>query len=144
MAGLQRAFHRVSTRSSLLGWANDSSPKLSRKGGIVQRVPVRDSIVDSVWNSILAYTGSFFALERGEWKQTEKIETEDYPFAPAVKLWEMGLVPSFDGKIWRLHGGKEGKALFQITVKKLRSERVSASLTRSVLVCWERKRLGGG
>jgi len=37
-----------------------------------------------------------------------------------VKLWEMGLVPSFDGKVWRLHGGKNAKVLFEISRKELR------------------------
>ena len=60
---------------------------------------VRNSVGDSVW----AYVGSFFALSRGSWKYTEKIETNEYPFQAAVTLWKMGFVPSYDGNIWRLH-----------------------------------------
>ena len=71
------------------------------------RDSVRDSVWDSVWASvgasIWAYIGSLFKLPRIEWKYTEKIKTEDYPFQPAVDLWKRGLVPSFDGKKWRLH-----------------------------------------
>jgi len=64
---------------------------------------VRDSVRDSVRVSVGNYIGSLFKLPRIEWKYTEKIKTEDYPFQPAVDLWKRGLVPSFDGKKWRLH-----------------------------------------
>ena len=74
---------------------------------------VGDSVRDSVWASVRAYTGSFFILPRDAWKYTENIKTNEYPFLPLVKLWEMGLVPSFDGKIWRLHGGSDAKVLWE-------------------------------
>ena len=70
---------------------------------------VRDSVGDSVW----AYYGSFFILSRNDWKYTEKVETDGYPFQCVVTLWELGLVPSFDGKKWRLHGGPDGKILWE-------------------------------
>jgi hypothetical protein len=75
------------------------------------------SVWDSVWYSVGAsvgaYYGSFFILSRDDWKYTEKIKTDEYPFLSVVKLWEMGLVPSFDGKKWRLHGGKGAKILWE-------------------------------
>jgi hypothetical protein len=71
------------------------------------------SVGASVWDSVRAYKGSFFSLKRSEWKYTEKINCEGYPFQPAVTLWEMGLVPSFDGKTWRLHGGPDGRVLWE-------------------------------
>ena len=74
---------------------------------------VRDSVGDSVWDSAWAYYGSFFILYRNDWKYTEKIKTDQYPFLSSVKLWEMGLVPSFDGEKWRLHGGKDAKVLWE-------------------------------
>ena len=58
---------------------------------------VRDSVGDSVW----AYISSFFNIQY------------KYDFSNCVKLWESGLVPSFDGKIWRLHGYK-GKILYEM------------------------------
>ena len=80
---------------------------------------VRDSVRDSVWasvrDSVWAYDGSFFTLPRSAWKYTENIKLpkgQTYPFQQTVDLWEMGLVPSFDGKLWRLHGGKDGKVLW--------------------------------
>jgi hypothetical protein len=68
---------------------------------------VRASVWDSVMDSIVVYIGSFFNIQRESWKYTEKINCEGYPFQSAVKLWEMGLVPSFDGEKWRLHSKKD-------------------------------------
>jgi len=70
------------------------------------RNSVGDSILDSVWDSIwhsvghsiwdsvYAYISSFFNI------------AYSYDFSSAIKLWNMGLVPSFDGEIWRLHNYK--------------------------------------
>ena len=69
---------------------------------------VWDSVRDSVW----AYTGSFFLLPRDAWKYTQTVTTDEYPFLPLVKLWELGVVPSFDGKTWRLHGGPDAKVMW--------------------------------
>jgi hypothetical protein len=80
---------------------------------------VWDSVKASVWDSVGAYAGSFFLLPRAGWKYTDKIKLpkgQVYPFRVAVDLWEMGLVPSFDGKAWRLHGGPGGKVLWEGTL----------------------------
>ena len=85
------------------------------------RSSVGDSVGSSVWgsvgssvgDSVWAYIGSFFILERSAWEYTEKIDCKGYPFQSAVTFWELGLVPSFDGKKWRLHGGPEGKVLWE-------------------------------
>ena len=74
---------------------------------------VRDSVGDSVRDSVWAYTGTFFLLPRDAWEYTENVKTDEYPFLPLVKLWEQGLVPSFDGKKWRLHGGEDAKILWE-------------------------------
>ena len=64
---------------------------------------VRDSVWasvrDSVWASVGAYCSSFFNIEY------------KYDFSSAIKLWEAGYVPTFDGEMWRLHGYK-GKILW--------------------------------
>ena len=52
---------------------------------------VRDSVWDSVWNSAYAYISSFFNIKY------------QYDYSSAIKLWEMGLVPSFDGDMWRIN-----------------------------------------
>ncbi|MBU2685649.1 MAG: hypothetical protein KKF27_20600, partial [Gammaproteobacteria bacterium] len=76
------------------------------------------SVGTSVWDSVWAYIGSFFNLPRSVWKYTEKIKGTVYPFQPAVDLWMMGLVPSFDGEKWRLRGNKDGKVLWEGRVAK--------------------------
>jgi hypothetical protein len=74
---------------------------------------VWDSVRDSVRDSVGAYIGSLFPLKRNKWKYTKKIKSKGYPFQPAVDLWKQGLVPSFDGKIWRLHGGPKATVLWE-------------------------------
>jgi hypothetical protein len=86
--------------------------------GASVRASVGASVRASVWDSVWAYTGSFFKL--ATW-QGIKHPKGKYPFAPCMKLWECGLVPSFDGKTWRLHGGKKGAVLFTITAEELRN-----------------------
>ena len=71
------------------------------------------SVRDSLWDSEGAYTGSFFKLPRKSWKYADKIENDGYPFESACYLWEHGLVPSFDGKKWRLHAGKDAKIVWE-------------------------------
>lgn len=86
---------------------------------------VGDSVWDSVWNSVwnnvsislwasvYAQIGSLFRLDRASWQYTNNLpEKPDYPFQAAVDLWNLGLVPSFDGEIWRLHGGPKAEVLW--------------------------------
>jgi len=63
-----------------------------------------------------AYTGSFFKLPK--WKYIQHLPNT-YPFEPLVTLWEAGLVPSFDGNTWRLHGRPKGEILFSVTKEEL-------------------------
>jgi hypothetical protein len=81
------------------------------------------SVWHSVWQSVYAYCGSFFNLPCKSWKYTGNIKCKGYPFQPCVDLWDMGLVPSFDGKTWRLHGGPKADVLFEITAEKLRKSK---------------------
>jgi hypothetical protein len=73
----------------------------------------------SVGASVGAYIGSFFILP--VWKYI-KHSCGKYPFAPCVQLWNLGLVPSFDGKIWRIHGYSNAKVLFEISAEELRGK----------------------
>ncbi len=66
---------------------------------------VRDSMMASMRDSVSAYVGSLFTCVY-KWKYIDHIPGV-YPFQPAVDLWKQGLVPSYDGKVWRLHGGKK-------------------------------------
>ena len=66
------------------------------------------SVRDSVRASVRAYTSSYFNIKQWEYVEHKKGAN---PFQSAIDLWERGLVPSFDGKLWRLHG-KDGKILW--------------------------------
>jgi hypothetical protein len=75
------------------------------------RDSVRESVWDSVRDSVWAYTGSLFPNIK-KWKYIKHRKGE-YPYQPAVDLWKQGLVPSFDGKTWRLHGGPKAEILWE-------------------------------
>jgi hypothetical protein len=78
---------------------------------------VRDSVRASVRASVWAYVGSFFRIP--VWKYVKHPKGK-YPYQPLVTLWNKGIVPSFDGTTWRLHGGPEAEILFSITDKDLK------------------------
>ena len=77
-----------------------------------------DSVRDSVRDSVGAYAGSFFRIP--VWKSVKHPKGK-YPYQPLVTLWNVGLVPSFDGTTWRLHGGKKATVLFSITAEELKA-----------------------
>ena len=89
---------------------------------------VGDSVGASVWASVWASVrasvwasvGSLFDIPRDQWKHCEKLTGQGYPFQDSVDLWNLGLVPSFDGKVWRLHGGPKAEVLFEIGAKELK------------------------
>ena len=58
---------------------------------------VRDSVGASVW----VYISTFFAIKYNQ------------DFSSAIKLWESGLLPSFDGTTWRLHSGKNEEIVYE-------------------------------
>jgi len=64
---------------------------------------VGDLVLDSVGDLVGAYISSFFKI------------AYEYDFSPAIKLWESGLVPSFDGKTWRLHSGTIADVVYEWT-----------------------------
>ena len=66
------------------------------------------TVRDTVWDTVWAYTGSLFMIEKwGDYP------SGTYPFQPAVDLWKHGLVPSYDGKTWRLHSGEKGEVVYE-------------------------------
>jgi hypothetical protein len=84
---------------------------------------IRDSIWDSVWDSIRgsiwdsirgsvwAYISSLYTGIK-KWKYFDHPEGEN-PFQPCIDLWHRGFVPSFDGKIWRLHAGEKAEIVWE-------------------------------
>jgi len=75
------------------------------------RSSVRESVWYSVWNSVWAYIGGLFP-SINIWKYKNH-EQGQYPFQSAVNLWYRGLVPSFDGEIWRLHSGEKAEVVWE-------------------------------
>jgi hypothetical protein len=75
------------------------------------RASVRASAQVSVRASVWVYAGSLFpGITR--WKYVDH-EPGVYPYQPAVDLWRRGLVPSFDGKVWRLHAGENAEVVWE-------------------------------
>jgi hypothetical protein len=80
---------------------------------------VRGSVLDSVWTSVRgsvldsawAYIGSLFPGIK-KWKHIDHVPGV-YPFQPAASLWRSGLVPSFDGKTWRIHSGEKAEIVWE-------------------------------
>lgn len=66
------------------------------------RNSISDSVRVSVWGSVYAYLSSFFDI------------TYEYDYSPCIKLWERGFIPSFDGKVWRLHQGENMDVVFEL------------------------------
>jgi len=107
---------RNAVRNSVWNSVGDSVTDLVRVSAWVSVCDsVGDSVGDSMWNSVgvsvRAYIGSLFPKIK-KWKYI-KHQKNEYPFQPAVDLWRVGLVPSFDGKIWRLHGGTNVETLWE-------------------------------
>jgi len=67
---------------------------------------------DSILNSVIAYSGSFFDV-----KYNNGVKSLNY-------LWNMGYVPSFDGDYWRLHTGQNGDVVFKIRQSDLLNFRI--------------------
>ena len=61
------------------------------------------SVWASIWDSVGAYISTFFDIKY------------KYDFSSCGKLWEQGLVPSFDGETWRLNSGKKAKIVYEWT-----------------------------
>ena len=96
---------RASVRDSVRASVRDSV-RASVRDSVWASVwaSVRDSVWASVWasvgDSVWAYTSSFFDLD-GRWQGFKDVKGN--PFQSCIDLWERGLVPSFDGNVWRLH-----------------------------------------
>ena len=79
------------------------------------RASVWDSVRASVWASVGAsvgvYIGSLFP-QIETWKYIDH-KRGIYPFQSVVDLWKQGLVPSFSGKLWRLHSGPNGQVIWE-------------------------------
>ena len=80
-----------------VGWASSAGFPVGTSG----LNSVWDSVGASVWASVWAYVSTFFAIDH------------KHDYSSAMKLWEAGLVPSFDGTTWRLHSGENADVVFE-------------------------------
>jgi len=72
---------------------------------------VWNSVRDSVWDSVYAYISGLFPNIKN-WKYIDHPEGVN-PLQPGINLWKAGLVPSYDGKKWRLHAGKNAEVVWE-------------------------------
>jgi len=91
-------------------WASVGDSVRASVGASV-RASVWASVRDSVRASVWAYVGFLFPNIK-KWKHVDSAVV-GYPFQAVVDLWRQGLVPSFDDKIWRIHGGENAETLWQ-------------------------------
>lgn len=77
-------------------------------------VPPWDSLWDSACRATRAYASSFFTLPQGKHPEHKPGK---YLFQPAIDLWHRNLVPSFDGRIWRLHTGPDAHVVEEVSLK---------------------------
>ncbi len=123
---------RASVRASVRDSVMDSvSPSVwaSVMGSVMDcvRPSVRDSVMDSVmgsvracvracvrpsvWDSMWSYFGALFPRVKKWWYVDH--EPGSYPYQYGSDLWRLGLVPSYDGKKWRLHSGKNAEIVWE-------------------------------
>ena len=80
---------------------------------------VRNSVCNSVWNSVWNSVGKIVLNSVGNsvYGYMSSFVNIQYEFdnKPINELWNRGFVPSFDGKTWRLHSGKDAKIVHEIT-----------------------------
>jgi hypothetical protein len=82
---------------------------------------VRDSVVDSVWDSVVdSVWDSVWDSVRDSTSTHFDIKYK-YKAGISQKLWEIGFVPSFDGKIWRLHSGPKANIVWSGTVEDMKN-----------------------
>ncbi|MBD3352786.1 MAG: hypothetical protein GF364_14960 [Candidatus Lokiarchaeota archaeon] len=76
------------------------------------RTSVWDSVLASAWDSVEAYISSLFP----NIKKRKYIDHKEgvNPFQPGIDLWNRGLLPSYDGKTWRLHAGPKAKIVYEL------------------------------
>ena len=85
---------------------------------------VCDSVGRSVWDSAGASVGASagayasYGFSINKWKHITHKKGE-YPYKCLVDLWKDGLVPSFDGKTWRIHAGRKAKIILEISESDL-------------------------
>ena len=76
---------------------------------------VHDSVRYSIRYSIYAYIGSLFP-NITTW---EYLPNNPTPWNSLRELWLSGRVPSFDGKVWRIHAGPKAEVEYTFTAEEV-------------------------
>lgn len=58
---------------------------------------------ESAFETVIGYLSSFFVFQK--WNNFKE-GSDVNPYLPCIHLWEMGLVPVFNGRQWNLHSNK--------------------------------------
>jgi len=77
------------------------------------RDSVKDSVRDSVWDSVRASVRDSVRASVWAYISTFFNINYRYDFFSVNELWNRGIVPSFDGKVWRLHSGKDASIIYE-------------------------------
>jgi len=72
---------------------------------------IRNAVGDAALDAVYAYIGGLFP-NITEWKHVEHFGPT--PWKPLCDLWYAGYVPSFDGKIWRVHCGPKAEIKMEL------------------------------
>lgn len=80
-------------------------------GNSIRRL-VRSLGWDPAEDVISSYISSLFPNIK-KWSYIEHTGGTN-PFQPAIDLWHRGLVPSHDGKVWRLHAGETATIVYEV------------------------------
>ena len=71
-----------------------------------------EGLYGSVIGAFYGYMCSFFYIK--SWIGFKHLPEYQNPFQSGIDLWDVGLVPSFDGKTWRLHSGENAEVVYEI------------------------------
>ena len=81
--------------------------------GASVRASVGASVWASVWDSVWASIGASIGASVWAYIYSFFDIRYNYDFVTCVNLWEDGLVPSYDGKTWKLHSGKNAEIVYE-------------------------------
>lgn len=85
--------------NGICAWDSVGCPVRTVLVNTVEDMKAKNLVSDSVRDVAMAYISSLFYISK--WDGWE----EQYPFESGIKLWRAGLVPSYDGYVWRVYVG---------------------------------------
>ena len=92
----------MEVQNTIMKSVNDRRTELNQAWGKVGW----DNVMPTLYRAHYGHCSTFFNIPF----------TTDY--SSVAQLWEAGLVPSYDGTVWRLHAGKEAKIVYEESAEK--------------------------